>query len=82
MTDGTLQTLQRFHELFVPEYVVGRWWKQLLHNQSALRITGRGRCSFRHRLPTSSPTGMKERLVLNRIRRFFSCPRQGAVPIN
>ena len=22
----------------IPEYVVGRWWEQLLHNQSALRI--------------------------------------------
>src|SRR4051812_32313362 len=26
---------------FVPEYVVGRWWENLLHNQSALRIKGR-----------------------------------------
>jgi hypothetical protein len=22
----------------IPEYVVGKWWEQLLHNQSALRI--------------------------------------------
>ena len=27
--------------VFIPEYVVGRWWEQLLHNQSALRIKGR-----------------------------------------
>jgi amino acid transporter len=27
--------------VFVPEYVVGRWWEHLLHNQSALRIKGR-----------------------------------------
>lgn len=27
--------------VFVPEYVVGHWWEQLLHNQSALRIKGR-----------------------------------------
>jgi hypothetical protein len=27
--------------VFVPEYVVGRWWENLLHNQSALRIKGR-----------------------------------------
>jgi hypothetical protein len=27
--------------VFVPEYVVGRWWEQLLHNQSALRIKTR-----------------------------------------
>jgi amino acid transporter len=25
----------------IPEYVVGRWWQQLLHNQSALRIKTR-----------------------------------------
>ncbi len=25
----------------IPEYVVGKWWQQLLHNQSALRIKGR-----------------------------------------
>ncbi len=27
--------------VYVPEYVVGRWWEQLLHNQSALRIKAR-----------------------------------------
>ncbi|WP_306211753.1 APC family permease [Actinoplanes sp. RD1] len=27
--------------VFVPEYVVGRWWENILHNQSALRIKGR-----------------------------------------
>jgi len=27
--------------VFVPEYVVGRWWEQLLHNQSALRLKAR-----------------------------------------
>jgi amino acid transporter len=27
--------------VFIPEYVVGRWWEQLLHNQSALRIKSR-----------------------------------------
>jgi hypothetical protein len=27
--------------VFVPEYVVGRWWEQLLHNQSALRLKSR-----------------------------------------
>src|SRR3954451_5022588 len=24
--------------VFIPEYVVGRWWENLLHNQSALRL--------------------------------------------
>jgi amino acid transporter len=27
--------------VFVPEYVVGRWWEHLLHNQSALRLKAR-----------------------------------------
>ncbi len=27
--------------VFIPEYVVGRWWEALLHNQSALRLKGR-----------------------------------------
>jgi hypothetical protein len=26
--------------IFIPEYVVGHWWEQLLHNQSALRLEG------------------------------------------
>ncbi len=27
--------------VFIPEYVVGHWWEQLLHNQSALRLKSR-----------------------------------------
>ncbi|MFI7605319.1 APC family permease [Micromonospora sp. NPDC049366] len=27
--------------VFIPEYVVGRWWENLLHNQSALRLKTR-----------------------------------------
>ena len=27
--------------VFIPEYVVGRWWETLLHNQSALRLKAR-----------------------------------------
>jgi amino acid transporter len=27
--------------VYVPEYVVGHWWEQILHNQSALRLKGR-----------------------------------------
>ena len=27
--------------VYVPEYVVGHWWEQLLHNQSALRLKTR-----------------------------------------
>jgi hypothetical protein len=25
----------------IPEYIVGHWWEQLLHNQSALRLKSR-----------------------------------------
>ena len=28
-------------DVYIPEYVVGRWWENLLHNQSALRLKGR-----------------------------------------
>ncbi|KQU02906.1 DNA-binding protein [Rhodococcus sp. Leaf7] len=27
--------------VFIPEYVVGHWWEQVLHNQSALRLKSR-----------------------------------------
>lgn len=27
--------------VFIPEYIVGHWWEQVLHNQSALRLKGR-----------------------------------------
>jgi amino acid transporter len=27
--------------VFIPEYVVGKWWENLLHNQSALRLKSR-----------------------------------------
>jgi len=27
--------------VYIPEYVVGKWWQQLLHNQTALRLKGR-----------------------------------------
>ncbi|WP_213575784.1 APC family permease [Rhodococcus sp. USK13] len=27
--------------IYIPEYVVGHWWENLLHNQSALRLKGR-----------------------------------------
>ena len=27
--------------VYIPEYVVGRWWEQVLHNQTALRLKGR-----------------------------------------
>jgi amino acid transporter len=27
--------------VYLPEYVLGKWWEQVLHNQSALRLKGR-----------------------------------------
>jgi hypothetical protein len=27
--------------VYIPEYVVGKWWEQLVHNQTALRIKTR-----------------------------------------
>ena len=27
--------------VFIPEYIVGHWWEQVLHNQSALRLKAR-----------------------------------------
>jgi amino acid transporter len=27
--------------VYIPEYIVGHWWEQLLHNQTALRLKGR-----------------------------------------
>jgi hypothetical protein len=27
--------------VYIPEYVVGHWWEQVLHNQSALRLKTR-----------------------------------------
>ena len=27
--------------VYIPEYVVGRWWEQVLHNQTALRLKGK-----------------------------------------
>jgi amino acid transporter len=32
--------------VYIPEYVVGHWWEQLLHNQSALRL--KARLLFQH----------------------------------
>jgi len=27
--------------VYIPEYVVGHWWEQFLHNQSAIRLKSR-----------------------------------------
>jgi amino acid transporter len=39
--DIRLQSPRDVVTVYIPEYVVGRWWEQLLHNQSALRLKGR-----------------------------------------
>ncbi|HLL69489.1 MAG TPA: APC family permease [Micromonosporaceae bacterium] len=49
ITTPVLQYLARLRQdgprdlvvVYIPEYVVGRWWEQLLHNQSALRLKAR-----------------------------------------
>ncbi|TDC61379.1 APC family permease [Micromonospora sp. KC207] len=49
ITDPVLNYVNRLREegprdlvvVYIPEYVVGRWWEQLLHNQSALRLKAR-----------------------------------------
>jgi amino acid transporter len=48
LTQPVLEYLQKIPigprdvvEVFVPEYVVGRWWEAILHNQSALRLKSR-----------------------------------------
>jgi hypothetical protein len=38
--------------VFIPEYVVGHWWEQLLHNQSALRL--KSRLLFQRRVVVAS----------------------------
>ncbi len=49
LTQPVLAHIRRLHRdsprdvvaVFIPEYVVGRWWENLLHNQSALRLKAR-----------------------------------------
>ena len=33
--------------VIIPEYVVGRWWQHILHNQTRAAAEGRGCCSSR-----------------------------------
>jgi amino acid transporter len=49
ITGSVLEYIARLHRehpedliaVYIPEYVVGRWWEHLLHNQSALRLKAR-----------------------------------------
>ncbi|MBS2965075.1 APC family permease [Actinocrinis puniceicyclus] len=38
--------------VFIPEYILGHWWEQLLHNQSALRL--KSRLLFQRRVVVAS----------------------------
>jgi amino acid transporter len=38
--------------VYIPEYVLGHWWEQILHNQSALRL--KGRLLFQRRVVVAS----------------------------
>jgi len=39
--DGKVDPARPEALVYLPEYVVGHWWEQLLHNQSALRLKAR-----------------------------------------
>jgi amino acid transporter len=49
ITGSVLEYIARLHRehpedliaVYIPEYVVGHWWENLLHNQSALRLKAR-----------------------------------------
>ncbi len=71
--------------VFIPEYVVGKWWEHLLHNQSALRI--KSRLLFEPGvMVTSVPWQLassqnKDLSRLDGIRRPARGPRGGSTPV-
>jgi amino acid transporter len=75
--------------VYIPEYVVGHWWEQLLHNQSALRL--KGRLLFQPGvMVTSVPWQLEssERAVARRpeippgsIRRGYEAPTENRTPV-
>lgn len=72
--------------VYIPEYVVGRWFEQILHNQSALRLKGRLLftpgvmvTSVPWQLESSQRSGpRRERLAPGAVRRGRLRPRQPA----
>ncbi len=61
--------------VYIPEYVVGRWWEQLLHNQTALRLKARLLftpgvmvTSVPYQLKGSEKAKYREELELERLR--------------
>nr|WP_231709179.1 APC family permease [Arthrobacter sp. zg-Y895] len=41
LRDARRNSPRELFVVYIPEYVVGRWWEQLVHNQTALRIKAR-----------------------------------------
>ena len=41
LREARRQAPRELFVVYIPEYVVGRWWEQLVHNQTALRIKAR-----------------------------------------
>jgi len=65
--------------IFIPEYVVGRWWEQILHNQNALRLKGRLLfvrgvmvTSVPYQLASSGRVVERQRPAVGDVRRPFS----------
>jgi amino acid transporter len=68
--------------VFIPEYVVGHWWEQILHNQSALRL--KGRLLFQPGvMVTSVPWQLRssERVVTRRPETAPGSSRRGYEPV-
>jgi hypothetical protein len=68
--------------VFIPEYVVGHWWEQILHNQSALRL--KGRLLFQPGvMVTSVPWQLRssERMVTRRPETAPGSSRRGYEPV-
>ncbi|HLN77792.1 MAG TPA: DNA-binding protein, partial [Nocardioidaceae bacterium] len=61
--------------VYIPQYVVGRWWEQVLHNQTALRLKARLNftpgvmvISVPYQLRSSELAKQREERMLNQVR--------------
>ena len=63
--------------IYIPEYVVGHWWENVLHNQSSLRL--KGRLLFEPGVMTSVPWQLRStaRRDLQRVRPLPGDLRRG-----
>ena len=73
--------------VFIPEYVLGHWWEQLLHNQSALRLKGRLLftpgvmvTSVPWQLRSAAAVRDREVYAPGSVRRGFDDPSSGSSP--